>query len=188
MKLLLLPLFALFSLPAMAAQTLDIDSNHSAVVFSWSHHGYSNPVARFEKIEGKLMLDERDLSKSSVMVTLPVAALHTGVAALDKRLKTAEFFDEMKYPEITFKSTKVEKGPMDSLKISGNLSMHGVTKLVTLDGKINRITIDAETKTNKAGFDASVTLRRSDFGVDKYLPAVAEEVLVRITLDAYSEG
>lgn len=187
MKYLLLPLFSLLTLPAFSAETLTIDPNHSAVVFSWDHHGYTNPVARFEKIEGKLMLDE-DLSKSSVTVKLAVDGIHTAVAALDRQLVSAEFLDAAAFPDITFQSTRIVKGPMDSLKISGNLSLHGVTKAVVLDGKINKIKRDPMGKETEAGFDAMVKLNRADFGVDKYFPNTARELTVHITVAANSEG
>lgn len=187
MKYLLLPLLSLLTLPAISAETLTIDSDHSAVVFSWDHHGFTNPVARFEKIEGKLVLDD-DLSKSSVMVTMAVDGLHTAVAALDRQLKTAEFLDAATFPDITFKSTKIVKGPMDTLKISGDLSVHGVTRAVVLDGKINKIKRDPMAKDSSAGFEAMVKLNRADFGVDKYFPNTARELTVHITLGANSEG
>ncbi|MYN17023.1 polyisoprenoid-binding protein [Rugamonas sp. FT107W] len=187
MKYLVLPLFSLFALPAISAETLTIDPDHSAVVFSWDHHGYTNPVARFEKIEGNLVLDE-DLTKSSVSVKLAVDGIHTAVPALDRQLVTAEFLDAAMFPDITFKSTKIEKGPMDSLKISGNLSVHGVTRLVVLDGKVNKIKQDPAGKATEAGFDAMVKLNRADFGVNKYFPNTARELTVHITVAANSAG
>lgn len=188
MKKLLFPLFLLAAVPAIHAETLEIDPSHSAVAFSWNHHGISNPVARFEKIEGKLMLDGSDVSKSSVVVKLALDGLHTAVPALDQRLKTAEFLDAAAYPEITFKSTRIEKGPMGTLKISGDLSLHGVTKPVVLSGKINKINMDPMAKASEAGFDAMVTLKRSDFGVSKFLTSVADELQVHMTISANSEG
>ena len=187
MKSFLLPLCLFLALPAMAAETLAIDPNHSAVVFSWNHHGVSNPVARFERIEGMLVLDSMDLTKSSVTVKMAADGVHTGVATLDKRLLTAEFLDAAAYPDITFKSTRIEKGPMGTLKISGDLSMHGKTKAVVLDARVNKISPDLVSKKSQAGFDAVATVKRSDFGVDKYLSSVADELSVRITVDASSE-
>jgi polyisoprenoid-binding protein YceI len=187
MKLFLLPLLMLFGLPALCAESLWIDPNHSAVVFHWNHRGISNPFARFEKIEGKLVLDDADLSKSSVTVKLAVDGLRTGVAKLDQRLMSAEFLDAATYPEITFTSIAIEKGPGDSFKVTGKLVLHGVSKTVVLDGKINQVSPNKAAKATAAGFDATVVLRRDDFGVSKYLPAVAEELFVRITVAAHSE-
>ncbi|KQW93999.1 polyisoprenoid-binding protein [Massilia sp. Root418] len=184
MKSLILPALFIFSLPAFAAEELAIVARHSAVIFQWNHFGYSNPAARFEKLEGKLILDEKDLAKSSVTVKMPLDGLRTGVEALDEHLKTEEFLDAAKYPDISFTSTGIEKGPMDSLKIAGKLVVHGVSKDVVLNGKINKISVDPVTKKSRAGFDAEAMVRRSDFGVGKFVPSVADELHVRITLGA----
>lgn len=169
------------------AETYDIDASHSGVVFGWNHFGFSNPTARFDKIEGSVLLDKADLTKSSISVTLPLEGLDTGVAKLDEGLKSPDFLDATKYPTITFKSTKVEKTGENSLRITGDLTVHGVTKAVTLDAKVNKIgifEIPGVIKAQAAGFDATTVIKRSDFGVSKYVPAVSDEILVRITLDA----
>jgi len=170
-----------------AAEQYDIDASHSGVVFGWNHFGFSNPSARFDRIEGSVLLDKADLTKSSISVTLPLEGLDTGVAKLDEGLKSPDFLDAAKYPTITFKSTKVERIGENGLKITGELTVHGVTKPVTLDAKVNKIgifEIPGVIKAQAAGFDATTVIRRSDFGVSKYLPAVSDEILVRITLDA----
>src|SRR5438067_906107 len=105
MKFLALCLLTLLGLPAVATETLNIDPEHSAVIFSWNHFGYSNPLARLEKIDGVLELDKSDLSKSRVSIQLALDGLRTGSEALDKRLKTAEFLDAGRYPEMRFTST-----------------------------------------------------------------------------------
>jgi polyisoprenoid-binding protein YceI len=170
-----------------AADKYDIDSSHSGVVFGWNHFGFSNPTARFDKIEGSVLLDKTDLTKSAISVTLPLESLDTGVSKLDQELKGPEFFDAAKYPAITFKSTKVEKTGEKALKVTGELTVHGVTKVVTLDATVNRIgifEIPGVIKAPAAGFDATTIIKRSDFGVTKYLPVVSDEIPVRITLDA----
>jgi polyisoprenoid-binding protein YceI len=169
------------------AEKYDIDASHSGVVFGWNHFGFSNPTARFDKIEGSVLLDEADLTKSSISVTLPLEGLDTRVAKLDEELKSPDFLDATKYPTITFKSTKVEKTGENGLKITGDLTVHGVTKPVTLDAKVNKIgifEIPGVIKAQAAGFDATTVIKRSDFGVTKYVPAVSDEIPVRITLDA----
>ena len=194
MKRLALSLLILASLPAFAldkpaaaaaAQTYNIDAAHTVVTFGWNHFGFSNPSARLEKVEGALQLNQADITKSSVSVTMPLDGLHTGVEKLDAHLKTDEFFDAAKYPTITFKSTKVEKVGAEGLKITGDLTVHGVTKSVTLNGKINKIGDNPMMKVASAGFDADVVLKRSDFGVTKYVPAVSDEIPVHITLDSH---
>ena len=195
MKRLTLTTLVLASLPVFAAdgakvpgyERYDIDASHSGVVFGWNHFGFSNPTARFDQIEGSVLLDQADLTKSSISVTLPLASLDTGVAKLDETLKSPDFFDATRYPTITFKSTKVEKTGENSLKIIGDLTVHGVTKPVTLDAKVNKIgifEIPGVVKAQTAGFDATTVIKRSDFGVARYVPAVSDEIPVRITLDA----
>jgi len=195
MKRLLLLTASVASLSAFAAQgakvpnaeNYAIDDSHSGVVFGWNHFGFSNPSARFDKIEGSLQLDKADITKSTVSISLPLASIDTGVPKLDEELKGPDFFDSAKYPVITFKSSKVEKSGENGLKVTGELTVHGVTKTVTLDGKVNKIgvfEIPGVIKAPTAGFDATTTIKRSDFGVTKYLPAVSDELTVRITLDA----
>jgi polyisoprenoid-binding protein YceI len=170
-----------------AAEKYDIDSSHSGVVFGWNHFGFSNPSARFDKIEGSVLLDKTDLTKSAISVTLPLEGLDTGVSKLDEELKGPEFFDAAKYPVISFRSTKVEKTGENGLKVTGELTVHGVTKQVTLDARVNKIgifEIPGVIKAPAAGFDATTIIKRSDFGVTKYLPVVSDEIPVRITLDA----
>ena len=172
---------------ATAAERYDIDASHSGVVFGWNHFGFSNPTARFDKIQGSVLLDKADLTKSSISVTLPLEGLDTGVEKLDQELKGPDFLDAAKYPTITFKSTKVEKTGENGLNITGDLTVHGVTKAVTLDAKVNRIgifEIPGVIKAQTAGFDATTVIKRSDFGVSKYVPYVSDEIPVRITLDA----
>ena len=179
--------FAADAAKVQAVEKYAIDGSHSGVVFGWNHFGFSNPTARFDKIEGSVLLDKADLTRSSVSVTLPLEGLDTGVAKLDEELKGQDFLDTAKYPTITFTSTKVEKSGENGLKITGDLSLHGVTKSVTLDAKVNKIgifEIPGVIKAQAAGFDATTVIRRSDFGVTKYVPAVSDEISVRITLDA----
>ena len=182
-----LSVFAADGAKAAAAEKYDIDTAHSGVVFGWNHFGFSNPTARFDKIEGSVLLDKADLTRSSISVILPLESLDTGVAKLDEELKGPNFLDAAKYPTITFKSTKVEKTGENRLSITGDLTVHGVTKPVTLDAKVNRIgvfEIPGVIKAQAAGFDATTVIKRSDFGVTKYVPAVSDEIPVRITLDA----
>src|SRR4029077_14204781 len=133
------PVFASDGAKVLGAEKYDIDASHSEVVFGWNHFGFSNPTARFDEIEGSVLLDKADLTKSSISVSLPLESLDTRVAKLDEALKSPDFFDAAKYPTITFTSTKVEETGENSLKITGDLTIHGVTRPVTLDAKVNKI-------------------------------------------------
>lgn len=182
-----LPVFAATGARAVGAEKYDIDPAHSGVVFAWNHFGFSNPSARFDQIEGSVLLDQADLARSSISVTLPLAGLDTGVAKLDAALKSPDFLDATRYPTITFKSTRVEKSGENGLRVTGDLTVHGVTRPVTLAARVNRIgifEIPGVVKVPAAGFDATTVIKRSDFGVTNYVPAVSDEITVHITLDA----
>ena len=188
----MLPRIALFALlvaaavPALAApQKYEIDKNHTYVTFSYDHFGFSKPTISLDQVSGELQLDTADLTGSSVSVTLPLEGLHTHVPKLDEHLKSADFFDAAKFPEITFKSNKVEKAGSDALKISGDLTLHGVTKPVVLNAKVNKIGENPMLKLESAGFDAEVTIKRSDWGLDKYVPNVSDEIKIHISLDSH---
>ena len=169
---------------ATPVQKFNIDNNHTQVTFTYDHFGFSNPSARLEQIKGSIELNQQDWSKSSVVVTMPLAGLHTGVEKLDAHLKSAVFFDAQKNPDITFKSTKVEKAGSNTLKVTGDLTAHGVTKPAVLDVKINKIGENKMMQTTTAGFDADATIKRSDWGVGAYVPNVSDEVKIHITVSA----
>ncbi|TAL89300.1 MAG: polyisoprenoid-binding protein [Rhodanobacter sp.] len=166
-----------------APVTYKLDPNHTMVLFSWNHFGYSNPTADIGLGEGKVVFDEKNPAQSSVEVTLPLAKLDTHVKALDSHLKKADFFDAKKYPVITFKSRKVEPLGEHKFKVTGDLTVHGVTRPIVLDATLNRVGPHPMGKAQSIGFDATATLRRSDFGIRAYVPNVSDEVHVRITTE-----
>ena len=131
--------------PALAfgqAATWNIDASHTRTGFSVKHLVISDVKGEFAKTEGKAQIDEADLSKSSVEVTIDAASVDTRDAKRDGHLKSADFFDVAKFPTITFKSTKVEAGKDGALTVTGDLTMHGVTKPVTLEGSITKAITD----------------------------------------------
>ena len=166
-----------------APVTYKLDPGHTMVLFSWNHFGYSNPVADFGLGEGTLVFDEQHPAQSSVEVTLPLANLDTHVPALDKHLKEADFFDADKYPTVTFKSTKVQPLGGHKFKVTGDLTVHGVTRPVVLDATLNKVGPHPMTKAQAIGFDATTTLKRADFGVGAYVPNVSDEITIRITTE-----
>ena len=173
---------------AFAAQAAPVsyklDPGHTMVLFSWSHFGFSNPTANLGLGEGTLVFDAADPAKSSVQVTLPLAKLDTHVSALDEHLKKPDFFDADKYPVVTFKSTRVEALGGNRFKVTGNLTVHGVTRPVVLDARLNKAGQHPMMKVPAIGFDATATIKRSDFGVGAYVPAVSDEIRIRITTEA----
>lgn len=166
-----------------APVTYKLDPSHTMVLFSWNHFGYSNPTADFGLGEGTLVFDEQHPAASSVQVTLPLAMLDTHVPALDKHLKEPDFFNAVKYPVVTFKSTAVQPLGGNKFKVTGNLTVHGVTKVVVLDATLNKIGPHPMSKAQSIGFDATASIKRSDFGMGAYVPNVSDAVNIRITTE-----
>ena len=163
--------------------TYKLDSGHTMVLFSWNHFGFSNPTANLGLGDGTLVFDEKNPAKSSVEVTLPLANLDTHVSKLDEHLKKPDFFDADKFSTITFKSTKVQSEGAGKYKVTGDLTVHGVTKPVVLDAKLNKSGEHPMLKVAAIGFDATTTIKRSDFGVGAYVPNVSDEIKIRITTE-----
>jgi len=175
---------ALPTLPLFAA-THTLEPDYTQGVFRWNHLGFSSPAGEFAQGEGTLEFDQADPVHSSVEVKIPLATLNTGVPALDEHFRSKDFFETAKFPTATFKSTKVEKGTAaDRLKVTGDLNLHGVTKPVTLDVTVVKIGINPRTHIATVGFDAMTTLKRSDFGLGKFVPQVGDEIQLHITSQA----
>jgi len=166
-----------------APVTYKLDPGHTMVLFSWNHFGYSNPTADFGLGDGTVVFDDQNPAKSSVDVTLPLASLDTHVPALDKHLKEADFFDADKYPTVTFKSTKVQPLGGHKFNVTGDLTVHGVTKTVVLAATLNKVGPHPMSKAQSIGFDATASIKRSDFGVGAYVPKVSDEISIRITTE-----
>lgn len=161
-----------------------IDPTHSATVFSWSHFGFSTPSANFSDIQGTINVDNEKPANSSVNVNIPVSSINTNVKALDDHIKGAEFFDAAKYPNITFKSTKVQALGKNKYKITGDLTVKGVTKPVVLDAVLNKQAVHPMTKLQTVGFNATTSFNRSAFNVGAYVPNVGDKITVNITTEA----
>jgi len=166
-----------------APVTYKLDPAHTMVLFSWNHFGFSNPTADLGLGEGSVVFDQQHPARSSVEVTLPLANLDTHVPALDEHLKKPDFFDAAKYPTVTFKSTRVQAMGGNHFKVTGNLTVHGVTRPVVLNAILNKLGEHPMTKAQSIGFDATATLNRSDFGVGAYVPNVSDKVTIRITTE-----
>lgn len=168
----------------VASGTYQLDPTHTDVLVQWTHMGFSRPSAHFGIAEGTLVYDAADVGKSSVEVTLPLSALDTFVPKLDEHLRSADFFDAAQFPAATFKSTKVESTGTNKLAVTGDLTIKGTTQPVTLDVTVNGAGEHPMLKQQSVGFDATATLKRSDFGVSAFIPAVSDEINVRITTEA----
>ncbi|EPN6330135.1 YceI family protein [Acinetobacter baumannii] len=176
---------ALASTVALAAPVdYKIDPTHTATVFSWNHFGFSTPSANFSDIQGVIKVDNAKPANSSVNVTIPLSSVNTNVPALDKEFQEEAWFNAAKYPNITFKSTKVETKDKKHFKITGDLTVKGITKPVVLDAVLNKQGEHPMAKVPAIGFNATTSFNRSDFGLGNYVPNVGDKITVNITTEA----
>jgi polyisoprenoid-binding protein YceI len=168
---------------AMAqTSTWKADSAHSEVDFTIKHLGISNVHGRLGKVEATLIKDDRDITKSSLTATIDVTGIDTGETPRDNHLKSDSFFDVAKYPTATFASTSVAKSG-SGLKVTGNLTLHGVTKSIVLDVDAPSAPVTGMDKKEHTGFSATTTIHRSEFGVGSTFPAAVLGEDVKITID-----
>lgn len=159
-------LAATLSLPAAAAtSTWQIDPNHSAAQFAVRHLAISTVRGAFTKVNGTIQFDDKDISKSSVEVTIDADSVDTRVPNRDKDLRSDHFFDVQKYPTITFKSTKVEQVEAGKLKVTGDLTIHGVTKPVVLDVEGPTAAVKDPWGNQRAAANVTTKINRQDYGV-----------------------
>jgi len=175
---------ALVALPAfaLAADTWNLDGSHSQASFSVKHFMISTVRGDFDRTTGKVVLDEGDVTRSTVEASIDVASVSTRDEKRDTHLKGADFFDVAKFPTLTFKSTKVEKAG-DGLKVTGDLTMKGVTKPVVLDVTGPTKEMKDPWGNTRRGVSATGKLNRKDFGVS-YGPDAVVSDMVTITIEA----
>lgn len=188
-------LAAALSLPAAAAtSTWQIDPNHSAAQFAVRHMAISTVRGAFSKFSGSVQLDDKDVTKSSVEVTIDAASVDTRVPDRDKDLRSERFFDVEKYPTLTFKSTKVEQTEPGKLKVTGDLTIHGVTKQVVLDVEGLTAPVKDPWGNQRAAANATTKINRQDFGVkwnakmDSGGWVVGDDVAITIDIELVQKG
>ncbi len=171
---------------AAEAKTWQIDPNHTAAQFSVRHLGISTVRGAFTKVSGSATYDAADLSKTTIEATIDATSIDTRVERRDNDLRGPNYFDVAKYPTITFKSKKVEAAGAGKLKMTGDLTIHGVTKEVVLDGDgPSEPVTDAHGNTH-VGASATTKIRRHDFGVNGGGGAVGEEVSITLDVELVS--
>ena len=173
---------------ALAADKYVLDASHSQVIFSYDHLGFSTTFGMFSGFEGEIMFDKENPAASSVSVSMPVMSMFTGWEQRDGHFMSGDFFSASEDDLVTFTSTSIEVTGDDTALITGDLTMNDVTQSVTLDATLNQVGTHPMAGKDWAGFDATTTLKRSDFGVGAFAPAVSDEVEVRISLEAMKEG
>jgi len=159
-------LAALLSLPAFAGTTTyQIDPRHSSAQFAVTHLMISTVRGEFHGVTGAVVVDDSDVAKSSVDVTIDATTVDTREPDRDKHLKSADFFDVANHPTITFKSTKVEAAEPGKLKVSGDLTIRGVTKQVVLDVTVPKSPIKDPWGQQRTAVSGTTKINRQDFGV-----------------------
>jgi polyisoprenoid-binding protein YceI len=160
-----------------------IDTNHSTIGFSVSiMGGLSKVTGKFTDFTVTLMNDEKDITKSSVGVVIKATSIDTGIKERDSDLRTANFFDVEKYPEITFQSTRIEKRGKQLIAV-GTFTMHGVSKEIVLPFTITGIDKSPTTKKMNIGYATRMTLNRRDFGINWRHPAVPNFVSDNVEIE-----
>ena len=170
----------------LQAETYQIDAVHSSVDFS-IRHLVGITKGKFKEFTGTIVYDEKAVEKSSVETVIKVNSLDTENERRDGHLKSPDFFDAEKYPEITFKSTKVEKGEGSKLLVTGDFTLHGVTKSVQLPVEVLGTGTNPWTQMPMVGFSSEIALLRSDYGVNYYIDKtgiLGDEVKVGITIES----
>jgi polyisoprenoid-binding protein YceI len=188
-------LAATLSLPAAATTTTwQIDPNHSSAQFAVRHLGLSTVRGAFTKVNGTIQFDDKDITKSSVDVTIDAASVDTRVEGRDKDLRSDHFFEVEKYPTLTFKSTKVEQVEVGKLKVTGDLTIHGVTKQVVLDVEGPTAAVKDPWGNQRAAASATTKINRQDFGVkwnakmDNGGWVVGDDVAITIDVEMVQKG
>lgn len=169
----------IFALNAFAAETYYLDSEHTSVLWRIKHLGFSDQSGKWYA-KGILALDKGKPENSKVSAVIQISEVITGIPELDKYLRSAMFFDTEKYPTATFVSHRVNMLDKDTAKVMGRLTLHGVTKPVILDVKLNQMNRNPITKKMVASFSATANIRRSDFGITTIVPALGDDVYLNI--------
>jgi polyisoprenoid-binding protein YceI len=158
-----------------------IEPNHTRVIFSVSHLGFTTYYGEFVGASGTLDLKPANLSASHLDVSVPIAGIMTPSQKLDDELKGAEWFDASKFPAMTFHSTAVTATGPGTADVTGDLTLHGVTKTVILKAKFNAAGVNPLDNAYTTGFEVRGKIERSDFGVTKYVPLVGNDVSIIIS-------
>jgi polyisoprenoid-binding protein YceI len=157
------------------------DDPHSQLGFTVTHLGIADVSGTFNDFDVTIKSSKPDFSDAFFELTARTASIDTRVEARNNHLKSADFFDVAKYPTLDFKSTSIKKAGKNKYKLTGNLSLHGITKQVTMDLLYRGTTVNAMSKKQTAGFQITGTIKRSDFNIGPGFPApmISDEVHIK---------
>jgi polyisoprenoid-binding protein YceI len=157
-----------------------LDSDHGKVTWSISHLGYSTYYGQFTGLTGTLELDPKAPEKSRLAVSVPLAGVITGSTRLNEHLAAPDFFDTAKFPTAGFTATKVEQTSPTTARITGDLNLRGAVRPLAIDATFNQAGIHPADQRYTVGFDGRAVIKRSDFGINAFLPQLGDEVSLRI--------
>lgn len=177
---------ALAALPAAASETYSLDARHTFPSFEVNHLGFSIQRGRFNKTSGKVTLDTAART-GTADITIEAASVDTGLDKLEEHLRGEDFFNVAKYPTITFKSSKFDFEGDKVKSVAGELTMLGVAKPVTLTASYFNCGVHPMNKKKMCGGDFVTSIKRTDFGMKYAVPAVADEVTLRIQVEAFKD-
>lgn len=170
------------------AGTYKLEANHGYINFSYTHLGFSRPIVGFNSFDVTLELDQDDVTASSIEVDIDPASIDSRVEEFNGHLTSADWFNVEAHPDITFASTAIEMTGEDTMTITGDLTIKGITKPVTLEATVNKAGIHPFNKKPTIGVSATGTLLRSDWDLGKYAPAVTDEVELNIQVELNTEA
>jgi len=173
---------AVSATPAFADEQYKVDAVHSSVVFRVKHMGVSYCYGRFNKVSGTFHLDELNPAESTLDVSVDVSSIDTANEKRDEHLRKADFFDAEKFPTIRFQGTKVSRNNAGTFKVDGNLTLHGVTRPVTVEIEATGSGKGTLGET-RSGLEGIFSIRRSEFGMDQMIGPVADDVRLMVSLE-----
>jgi len=167
---------------AIAAEQYKVDAIHSSIVFRIKHMGVSYCYGRFNKVSGVFNLDAQNPAASEIDVTVEAGSVDTASEQRDQHLRSADFFDAPKFPTIRFQATKISRQGAGPFSVAGNLTLHGVTRPTTVEieatgsgkGMLGEV---------RSGMETVFTIRRSEFGMDKMVGPVGDDVRMMVSLE-----
>jgi polyisoprenoid-binding protein YceI len=166
---------------AVQAGTYTVEPTHTRVLMANSHMGFTTWYSQFTNVAGTLTLNPKALGTSTLDITIPSNTISTSNTKLDGELNSPEWFDTAKYPTIAFKSTKIVRTGHDTARVTGELTFHGVTLPETLNVTFNGSGVNMLSHQYTVGFNATGTIKRSDFGVKTYVPLIGDDVSIIIS-------
>ncbi|VAX07600.1 hypothetical protein MNBD_ALPHA03-222 [hydrothermal vent metagenome] len=160
------------------------DKSHTNIMWFVSHIGFSKSMGQFMDYDGQIILNHGNPALSSVKITFKTASVMTGLPKFDEHLRSADFLDVEKYPTASFISRKVTLLDGNEASVEGDFTLLGVTKPLTLKVRLNKRAMDIPKNIMRTGFSAKTTIKRSLWGMEKYLPFIGDEVTIRIEAEA----